>query len=286
MGPQFTWEPPYEGHNPDAYVYHYTKGETALQFILHDGKLRFGPFTTLNDPFEAQTWTLSPVGFEAASDEVKQVWAGFEKELQALKRRVKVLCVTMDDPNPPELPEFVGLFMELGYAHPRLWAQYADDHRGVCLVFDRAKLARRIHSRLDSRGLLLEGRVQYGKFYDSAFITNVSDVHDQNATTYAEQFLKSRAKQIFFNKYLDWRDEVEYRWLLIGDDEGAEFVRLGDELVCVICGARMSPVNRRAIAAICSELGIVVRDIGWINGRPEVRSDRSAKFIGAWLSTS
>jgi cytochrome c-type biogenesis protein CcmH/NrfF len=285
MGSLFSWEPPYEGHDPRAYVYHYTKAQTARQFILHDGKLRFGPFATLNDPFEAQTWTLSPAGLEGAALEVRHAWFEVEAELLTLKRRVKVLCVTMDDPGPPELPGFVGLFMALGYAHPRLWAQYADDHRGVCLVFDRAKLAGRIQSQLGTKGLLLEGPVKYGKFYDFAFITNAGEIEGHNAAAFAEQFVESRASHIFFNKYMDWRDEVEYRWLLIGKQDGPEFLRLGDELVCVICGAGMDSSVRQGIADVCSDLGIAVRDMAWINGRPAIRSEYSAS-CGTWLSTS
>jgi hypothetical protein len=59
------------------------------------------------------------------------------EKLRALERdalaNTKILSLTVDRPRDPGVSEAHAW----GYARPRMWEQYAENHVGVCLVFDR-----------------------------------------------------------------------------------------------------------------------------------------------------
>ncbi len=46
-------------------------------------------------------------------------------------------CLTRDDPEGLQVPPNEAFAR--GYAHSRMWAQYADGHGGVCLIFERER---------------------------------------------------------------------------------------------------------------------------------------------------
>ena len=48
-----------------------------------------------------------------------------------------------------------------GYARPRMWEQYGDNHRGVCLVFDKAELHATVMPQLEALGPHWHGAVTY-----------------------------------------------------------------------------------------------------------------------------
>lgn len=89
-------------------LYHFTKLETALKFILPQRQLKIGRFETLNDPFEL--WGVQ--GGDADSKErlirVKDHWWSV----------MGVMCFGQH------------------WMSPVMWAHYGDNHTGVALGFD------------------------------------------------------------------------------------------------------------------------------------------------------
>lgn len=56
------------------------------------------------------------------------------------------------------------------WARARLWEHYADNHAGVCLIFDRAEMVDALKHSLGSKGQYEDGVVEYtvGGFARSA----------------------------------------------------------------------------------------------------------------------
>lgn len=150
-------------HNdPQAYVAHYTRADTALEHVLPNGTLRLGPLTATNDPRETKTWVFAVGGSPksiAESEELRRLSKRNGEYTQLLKRGCKVLCVSCDAPNAQKLK-----VTERCYGKARMWAQYAENHQGLCLVFDKALLAETIAESLGSRGKLVSGEVTYWDF--------------------------------------------------------------------------------------------------------------------------
>jgi hypothetical protein len=122
---------------PGSCFYHYTRLDTAVAHILPTGRMKMNPFAEMRDPRESKE--LNPVASGPASLEATRRFAKLHADSRQVKRRVKVLCLTRDDPRNPDGEDAI---FGRGFAHPRLWEQYADNHRGICLCFDREKLVR------------------------------------------------------------------------------------------------------------------------------------------------
>jgi hypothetical protein len=120
--------------DPGSRLYHYTSREGAFEHILQTQTLRIAPFIHMNDPREAMDWKITMARFSGYPQ--SQVDADGAEFNAALKRRSKVVCFSEDDlaaAAPPDLAR--------GWAHPRMWAQYAGNHTGACLIFDKEALA-------------------------------------------------------------------------------------------------------------------------------------------------
>ena len=110
-------------------IYHYTTLETAVEKILPSRKIRLGPFTTVNDPWETQHWDL---GFESATGCEEEREAEITREtitgmMENLKHHAKVLCMTREkqcdegttaDGQFPSNPK--GCDFHRGYARSRM----------------------------------------------------------------------------------------------------------------------------------------------------------------------
>lgn len=112
----------------DQYLYHYTRAETAIDYILASGTLRMSLFTAVNDPWEAKHWfaeaVLNPGESRAAHEFMIRTAS------PALKGESKLLCFTRDapeaaiDPSVPNDFDF-GAVWHRGFCRPGMWAQSA-----------------------------------------------------------------------------------------------------------------------------------------------------------------
>jgi len=135
----------------NEWVYHYTSRETALEFILSTGKIRLNLFKYLNDPRESKDWSFSMSTTSDTEDEITNCFKEIqERGTHYVKSHCKVLCMVKDDPRA--IIDGLDHMFHRGYSKPRMWAQYANNHTGVCFIFNRAKLQETIESSLSSKG--------------------------------------------------------------------------------------------------------------------------------------
>lgn len=120
-------------------------------------------------------------------------------------------------------------FCQEGTNHLAMWAHYADDSKGVCIVIDKDAFIRKNQAVFDSHFYQFED-VEY-----SIFNTPKDEEVDYSAKT-PEQFIKDNWKALFFLKHKDWENEDEHR-LFIMDYDGKlsidgciKYVTLGRKL--------------------------------------------------------
>ena len=123
-------------------LYHYTKACRGLEYILKDGTVRVSPFGTMDDPREAKEWTVTVVTSDPTYGgiDLNEISREFNDHL---KRKVKVACFTADAERKTE----PATILARGWAHPRMWASYADDHAGLCFAFRRTPLVERFEAQ-------------------------------------------------------------------------------------------------------------------------------------------
>jgi hypothetical protein len=122
----------------DRVICHYTNAKTAMENILASGKVLFGKLQNTNDPIEKEPWI--PVIHGSSVDVFRNAHVDdIGKTLKEIKQRLNVFCCSMDtlDSNPS-----LSTFEVSGksFAVPSLWAHYGENHKGVCLAFNREKL--------------------------------------------------------------------------------------------------------------------------------------------------
>lgn len=231
----------------DKYVYHYTSFETAIK-ILYGDNLLFAPLSRTNDTTEQK----SRIAYDFVSDDA------FMKDKDKFERywlnwtaNSKVLCFSRDREKSAESLEGVKVRnkMEMsgrGFALPRMWAQYAETHSGVCLIFRKEELIDRVE-KLNPDAM--HDNIHYTEWYNRFNLSRVTFdsmmeiISRRNNTIHASELFKQYpefANHLFFTKLLDWKGENEFR-IVIPDtnDEVIEVDGVASLLAGVTVGERM-----------------------------------------------
>ena len=233
----------------DHYLFHYTSVERCAA-IGFTGCLALGPLTPLNDPRESQLRqiiTMTTGGQEGGRHVSDEERNGFERELWRLRSRVRLACFTTDKTDGEYSKRDDGR----GYAHSRMWTQYAAGHSGVCLVFDRAQLlgagdaafGRRFHHRA----------VSYIDGFDSSLGEAESVDFDRPDPA---RHHRTNVVSSLFVKNRDWDSESEYRLLVDEWDEIACVLPIAGALVGVALGVSFMPYQLPVITALAEKFDL------------------------------
>lgn len=188
--------------------------------FLEDGHLniRCNSFRFMNDPRERCAWRFR------THDNIPNNIMEIESEFaNFIKERIGLLCFAMDHPQVRDLEmNRSNADYYYGYHRPRMWAQYADNHQGVCLVFNREKLIQCMEETLEPFGNLYHGQIDYfdgtstPQYLHGEIEDDVTDLLVEHRFDELEQQMfqnNDRIQAYFFRKHSDWRDEAEYRFV-------------------------------------------------------------------------
>jgi len=254
---------------PGTRLYHYTTRGAALEHILNAGSLRVSSFSGMNDPREAMDWRINPVGAPGRSpDDVRRLKADFNA---AVKRRSKVVCFTKDVEGGADP------ILDRGWAHPRMWAQYAENHAGVCLFFDRTAVSARIASALEPHGEIFSGDVVYANDPPELvpgvglpFDVDIGAIETLSLDVAVSQHLQHHSQALFRTKLSDWQDEHEFRFIVFTQDEEPIYVPIAGTLVAVAMGWQFHEVYEPSLTTLCGRSQVPVLRCSWDNGSPMI----------------
>lgn len=261
-------------------ICHYTKNKNALS-ILESKKIRFSPFEKLDDPRESKKWDFDFIGPEAmyCYKNHKEVLTGFNNYL---KKNCMILnfCGWNDEEmnfKNNAIPHYRQDYYRACFAKSRMWSQYANKHKGVCLVFSRNKLEEQFRSTLEGNKQFM-GRVEY-QFYLLSFVTarkiNSRDIFKNEVNKALEDQLDSFYHEYFFLKTMDYRDEQEYRLVVIVDDpDTSVYLPIESSLEGVIVGVDYPKKDYGYINELAKACGHDVETyfLDWQEGRPQLRN--------------
>lgn len=198
--------------NANKYVYHYTRWERLLD-IAQSG-FRLGPLASMNDPRESKDWYFSTGGPRGVPSPDAKI---LDKEVADYKARVRIGSFSKDSMYGNA--DNVG---RRGYGHPRMWAQYAGNHTGVCVIFDRRKLDSAIRQRypVEQNAWIHCAEVEYIESARQDPANHVIEVDEgQDVDVAVKNYFLHNGHKVFFTKHIDWKDEQECRWVYY-DDSG------------------------------------------------------------------
>jgi hypothetical protein len=258
--------------DPRRFVYHYTTRDVALAKILASSRLRISPFLSTNDPREAKEWefdlvwegNLKPPDLDEHSN-IKQTATA------RAKNRVKLLCTSSDEPDTIKRDRFD--LLARGCARPRMWAQYGENHSGICLVLTRDKLHGAILQQLHGNTSVHAGPVEYSNnaATDSgAFSLNYNRIVEIGLDAVLDEHLQAHHRHLFFEKGTDWAAEREYRWVLHSDVPGPEFVDRTGCVAGIIMGSEFPLVYQPSLRPLCVRHAALLAQMCWRNGQPGI----------------
>ncbi len=254
---------------PGEFLYHYTRLDTALEHILPTQRLRLSPFSAMRDPRESHMWGAAASVPEPAPED-DELFYELSQRMNDVKSTIKVLSLTRDD--DPALRSQEHKMFGRGFAHPRLWEQYAENHRGVCLCLEQKSLVRVVKEELGAQGKVTCRAVTYedGPIAHEALHFDLPEVRSGGVNDAVREHLEKHHEELFFRKARDWESEMEYRVVVATHHPRYLYMNISQALKWVILGAAVPPTYFPAVEALCRRFKVEIAQLCWFNGGPQL----------------
>ena len=246
------------------FLFHYTTIENAVK-ILFGNSLKFSKISRANDTLESKP--------RIHIDSDQELFRNAIRHFREMNNEyLQILCFTMDSDkectnefsNELDDKERMTNFAGRGYSLPRMWAQYAANNRGICLVFDQQELIDLIRNSLRSFLLVYQPITYFNRFSsykisDESICQLLNRINraksNEQRTLWNIDFLKDNMDFViynYFSKLDDWIGENEFRFVAYGLDD--YYVNQIDKaLVGIVMGENIEPQNEKIIRSFCPE---------------------------------
>jgi len=257
-------------------VYHYTRRAIALEHIISARKIRFSPLKHTNDPREYKEWSFVLTGTGLPPKDVGIYKRSFdaEKDINQIRQQnYKSLCLCWD--KWVQLNKEYDPFLR-GFAKPRMWSQYGENHEGVCIAFSIKNIEKALLKTFGNKTIVYHDKVKYINFSPDSIHSRTLDgdkLQNTNTTEYVKQHIERNYKSIFFEKNEDYRDEDEYRFVVYNDLEDYIYLPIDDCIKGLILGERFPDIYGELVLSFSNQLNIECRRIKWHNGKPYLSDD-------------
>jgi Protein of unknown function (DUF2971) len=255
----------------NRYVYHYTDADKALNYILKNKTLLLNNFAATNDPKESKEWKMIPFTMEQHSTDDFVNSKLHMHVATKLKSSAYLSCFCSDTLNLTG--DHTVDILKRGLARPRMWAQYADRHRGFCLVFDREILLKKIKEQFPAR-TVLHGHVNYidrswaNRLDPHAFRVEYDLLLKVGLDEYCRLHINHYSKELYFDKLRDWRDEHEWRIVLLEPNGPPSLLNFEDALVGVVHGDCTPTADSERAISLVPESCVEHTGLKWQNHCP------------------
>ncbi len=167
----------------DGFLYHFTSAASLLKIVEYM-TLKPSSFTLLNDLNEEELSCESSGGMDAINIR------------NYIREHCRLICFTQN------YEQEGNSFCHTGCNHPRMWAQYADNSYGACIVINEKEFLKRNEEHLK------------GKLYKIENVVYKELIYNKNIKTHSdpEKFIRDNWEHLFFKKYIDWEKEHERRF--------------------------------------------------------------------------
>lgn len=264
---------------------HYTSADVAFTNIVGEGRLRLSPLPLMRDPYESTEWPFMRHGLGQATSDQEP---GIGRWVYEMKRQFKILSMTVDLVTEPH--ELDGRC----WNHPRLWDQYADHYRGVCLLFDKTLLDAALRERA-AEALWTDGcEVTYGRLeylhvgmpmfpqlfwlphdfpnehYGIPELLNLNlegmapppEPGDEEPVPW--DFTGRMADWLLFKKNPDWATEAEYRYVVVEEsNNGPIFIDVRQALKGAVLGAKFPEWQIEGAKSASARHNLVIHEGEW-----------------------
>lgn len=205
-------------------VWHYTSTINAIRYIFFDNVLRLSPRLKSNDPVENyyQQICLKNVINE---NEITEYALHIHNEYRKKADSVKQLSFCKNEYNDGKIHNID----TYGYLKPRMWDQYGDHYRGVCIGFDQDKLV--VNNETHKMGSI--NYLTYDKFLHMKTFSIESKLTESEYLNEEKYVLDKQFYELFFRKHIDYIGENEFRIISFIDKE-YDYIEIKKSITCII----------------------------------------------------
>jgi Protein of unknown function (DUF2971) len=156
-----------------------------------------------------------------------------------------------------------------------MWEQYAENHQGVCLMFQRNVFHARVIAQLTRRSP--DSRADQVAYTQRGILENpAATLMASSATADADKIVaehvRVQLRWLFFTKLREWQSEHEYRFVESPTDDGCTFVDVGDTLTGVILGWKFPEWQARGAREICESVDAMLwLDVAIVDDATELK---------------
>lgn len=224
-----------------AIISHYTTREVAIEKILPTGKLLLNSIKNSNDPREYKKRVNGVYGKNEESGKFFEVLDKDEENLT----KTMFFCGSITKENESKL------IKRASFGNSKMWAEYGESHKGVCLIFDKEKLIKQFDKQFNNKPIFDKDFISYEEINKEKFVRSGS-VNDELLKINETQnvlidFYKHNREVFFFSKDYCWSTENEFRFLIISEKEDVEFLEYKDALLGIILGENCNPIYGKLI---------------------------------------
>ena len=261
----------------DNLLFHYTTYSKGLN-ILIGNSLWAGQLFDMNDPLEFVEINKQSSSVNITTTAIKTDLGNQTKANHKRNNSIRILAFCVDAFHyhdgifSNKFPVSCGNMLNHGWARSRMWAQYADNHKGVCLVFDKSKLisAAKNYSEVQT----IYDKITYTNYmqdFQNVFESCFNSICNEN--DYYNFFMNENNKKFLFQKCVDFLNEQEFLFLFIKnefeDNKSFVFDYL-DSLEGVIVSQKFETLNFGILNRLAKEKNIPCFQLKWSYGTPEI----------------
>lgn len=174
----------------DGALFHYTSADNFFR-ILEDMTLKTSSFRRLNDLNEGNVHNL---------DMNKNFMLLYDAE-KYIQEHCSIISFSQNY-------SYKG-YVQKGTNHPGMWAHYANNSDGVCIVLDKDAF-------LEQNKEIFKKYFYYFDDVEYSFFNTPDDDSIRTDMETVEEFIKQNCKDLFFLKHMDWEHEGEHRLFMSG----------------------------------------------------------------------
>jgi hypothetical protein len=143
----------------------------------------------------------------------------------------------------------------------------------VCLAFRKASLLATIRAQAAGADVL-SGKVTYRNrelvrpLTQHEFMIDIDLYESLGPIAYARSHLQRHFRPLFFEKLQDWRDEAEWRVVVLGSAAGPIDISYGDAHVGVVLGADLDEKLSWTITDMTEGTSVQHMGLVWKNSNP------------------
>ena len=193
----------------DDALFHYTKTAVALESILSTKKFRLSLLKNTNDPQEykyayrdAIALHSPPALADLALDATPIIYRILESECRTMCFCSNIKPTIILDNGSSVVDERAS---SMRWNKPRMWAQYGENHYGMCLIFSKEELAKELEANKTKINAYKSGFIQYAqnkKINLKSFTIDDNHLNAAALEAFSMNYILRNSEEWFFQKIL------------------------------------------------------------------------------------